>query len=187
MPLLVVLSRPPEAVAAHQVEGWLSTLLGESCSDPLIEEAVRLIHASRGGLPIQRLAGLLGIGRRQLARRFRAAIGIPPKAYSRITRFQEAVRCARKGRNWTEVAHECAYHDQAHLIHEFADCSQATPSSFIRGASRTPLTRFFNARGRERLAANTFYLQTPGEPSASRSSRNGTLVVNPGEAATRPM
>jgi AraC-like DNA-binding protein len=57
-----------------------------------VAEAVRRIEASDGPLPIGDLAERLEIGERQLQRRFRRAVGLTPKQFSRIRRFRACAR-----------------------------------------------------------------------------------------------
>ena len=70
--------------------------------------------------------------------RFKAQVGVSPKRYCRIRRFQQAVARAHRGRpvDWAQVALDCGYYDQSHFIHEFRAFSGLTPTAYQ--ASRTP-------------------------------------------------
>ena len=76
----------------------------------LLDQSVNEIERHRGQIRIDMLARELGVSRRDLERRFLHAVGISPKAFSRIVRFEHACREARRlaWRDWSRVAAECA-------------------------------------------------------------------------------
>jgi AraC-like DNA-binding protein len=54
-----------------------------------------------------------------------------PKVYARVVRFEAALKRKKQapGLRWTDVAHELGYHDQMHMVHDFALLAGATPST----------------------------------------------------------
>lgn len=111
--------------------------------DPGLEAALdRIIH-SHGRLRIGALAAYLGMSRRTLERRFDAGVGMTPKLFARITRFQHAFRQIQQTGpgTFSHVAHRCGYFDQAHLIRDFHDFAGTSPSRFF--ATRPTLADFF--------------------------------------------
>lgn len=74
-----------------------------------------------------------GVSRRHLARLFREQVGITPKLYCRIRRFQRVVHGIAAGAevDWTDVALAGGYCDQAHLGHEFRAFSGITPGDYL--------------------------------------------------------
>jgi AraC-like DNA-binding protein len=72
-----------------------------------------------------------GWGSASVERRFRYEIGIPPKLYARIVRFESALR--RKAEapetRWTDIAHALGYHDQMHMVHDFNRLSGDSPTA----------------------------------------------------------
>ena len=76
------------------------------------------------------LADRLGLGVRQFERRFRYEIGIPPKLYARIVRFEAALRlkAAAPETRWTDIAYALDYHDQMHMVHDFNRLSGDSPT-----------------------------------------------------------
>lgn len=99
--------------------------------DAVARAAVDLIRETRGNLPIAAVADRVGIGERQLQRRFRRAVGLTPKEFARIRRFRSAVAEVLAGRvEWSRVAHEFGFADQAHLSREFADITGFAPLAF---------------------------------------------------------
>ena len=79
------------------------------------------INLRRGCVRVTDLARRAGLGTRQFERRFRHEVGIPPKLYIRIARFEAALRFreAAPEMRWTDIAHDLRYHDQMHMVHDF--------------------------------------------------------------------
>ena len=77
------------------------------------------------------LACSTGLGVRQFERLFRREVGMPPKLYARIVRFEAALRhkAASPARRWTDVAHVLGYHDQMHMVHDFNQLSGGSPTA----------------------------------------------------------
>jgi AraC-like DNA-binding protein len=75
----------------------------------------------------------VGLSPRAFIRRFAAEVGLTPKLFCRIRRFQQALRLARDGRpsSWAHVALDCGYYDQAHFIRDFRAFSGFTPTAFL--------------------------------------------------------
>jgi AraC-like DNA-binding protein len=96
-----------------------------------VDAAVQQIVSNQGRVRILDLARHAGLGLRQFERRFADDLGISPKLYARIIRFEAAVRkrAVSSCVNWTTVAHELEYHDQMHMIHDFQLLSGENPTS----------------------------------------------------------
>ena len=96
--------------------------------------ATHLIDAKKGRVRIPDVASTLGIGQRQFQRDFDARYGMGPKLYARIVRFQAALDSKARSatKSWTDVACEFGYHDQMHLIHDFAEFTSGTPTQTLR-------------------------------------------------------
>jgi AraC-like DNA-binding protein len=88
------------------------------------------LHHHRGCLPISGLAQMAGLSLRQFERRFTAEVGMSPKLYARVVRFEAALENKKRSPalRWTDIAHDLGYHDQMHMVHDFRQLSGATPS-----------------------------------------------------------
>lgn len=77
-----------------------------------------------------------GLSHRRFIAQFRHAVGLAPKLYLRVLRFQRALRLIRQGRvaSLAEIAAEAGYSDQAHFNREFLEFAGATPTSYLRRA-----------------------------------------------------
>jgi AraC-like DNA-binding protein len=96
----------------------------------IVNAATRVLSGS-GCVRVSDLAHHAGLGIRQFERRFRYEIGIAPKLYARIVRFEAALRrkAAAPETRWTDIAHALGYHDQMHMVHDFNRLSGNTPTA----------------------------------------------------------
>jgi len=99
--------------------------------DSLVEESLRLIHNSVGTITVKALLKSLDISERQFERRFCQVVGMPPLAYLRVRRFNEAIRLMKTGQydTLTEIAHTLKFHDQSHFIRDIKTFTGITPKS----------------------------------------------------------
>ena len=94
-----------------------------------LEAAMGAMISRQGCLRVQALADGMGLSLRQFERRFTTHLGISPKVYARILRFEAAIhRRSISAGTWTSIAHELGYCDQAHMIHDFRSLSRERPS-----------------------------------------------------------
>jgi AraC-like DNA-binding protein len=78
---------------------------------------------------IATLSEHVGLSARRFTRLFTLEVGLTPKIYSRIQRFQRVLQALDgRGGDWTELAQSCGYFDQSHLIHECRSMSGFTPT-----------------------------------------------------------
>jgi AraC-like DNA-binding protein len=96
-----------------------------------IANAAMEVLLTSGCVRVSDLAHNAGFGIRQFERRFRYEIGIPPKLYARIVRFEAALRrkVAAPETRWTDIAHALGYHDQMHMVHDFNRLSGDSPTA----------------------------------------------------------
>ncbi len=78
-----------------------------------------------------------GFSVKQIERKFIAEIGLTPKLFSRIVRFQDSLTQIQQYEKLTNLALDAGYYDQAHFIHEFKYFSGLSPSSFVGTGAKT--------------------------------------------------
>lgn len=111
-------------------------LLNEFCGrlaiDPCVAFAVEAMVASPDGLSIGRMNEQIGYSAKHFTQMFRRQIGVTPKAFLKIMRFQKAVRTIDTANeiDWTGIAHDCGFYDQAHFINDFKHFSGFTPEQY---------------------------------------------------------
>lgn len=95
--------------------------------------AIREVNQSNGELRIAWLAESVCLSYKQFQRIFMEHIGINPKDFVRTVRFQQALYIlqTRPDTPFSQLAHECGYYDQSHMVNEFKTFSGYTPSEYI--------------------------------------------------------
>ncbi len=82
---------------------------------------------------------------KQLIVHFKKYVGLTPKYYHRILRFNEILKKVNENENisWTDIAYSCDYSDQSHFIKEFFLFSGFNPQEFIKMDFNKDQTNFF--------------------------------------------
>lgn len=121
-----------EAQSATQCIALIEGRLCNPGDTGLVQRLCTSIVAQAGQLRMDDLAFQAGISPRQLRRLFLEEIGVAPKHFCRVIRFRNSLsRWSQAGRaEWTQVALDCGYYDQAHFINEFRQFSGYTPGEF---------------------------------------------------------
>lgn len=89
----------------------------------------KIAYRSRGQASVETLAAEAHVSNRTLERIFKENVGIPPKEFLRIIRFQEVLRQLRQAEeSLLRIAFELGYYDHAHLTNEFKKYAGILPS-----------------------------------------------------------
>ena len=128
--------------ALAEAPGWASrfALLDRALAErldrgpraaPEVGWAWRELCRTGGRTGVAALTAATGWSHRHLATRFRQQVGLSPKAFGRVLRFQRAVDLLRAPAPpaLAEIAASCGYFDQAHLNRDFRDMAGATPTA----------------------------------------------------------
>lgn len=104
----------------------------DSRNSQLIEQALELIFREKGVVSVSDLISALDVGERKLERLFNKYVGLSPKFYSRIIRFNYIFQLIQKQKlSWSEVAQLSGYYDQSHFISNFQEFSGEEPSTYF--------------------------------------------------------
>jgi AraC-like DNA-binding protein len=100
---------------------------------PEVAWAWRRMTATGGKLLVGRLAKEVGWSHRHLISRFKQQVGLPPKTAARLVRFDTVWRrlATHPPVRWDQIADECGYADQAHLIRDFHQFTGVSPAAFL--------------------------------------------------------
>jgi AraC-like DNA-binding protein len=81
-----------------------------------------------------------GYSHRRFIVLFDRAVGLTPKVYCRVRRFQRVLERAasKQSKSWVDLALDEGYSDQSHLIRQFKEFSGVTPSEYQRLAPISP-------------------------------------------------
>lgn len=120
---------------AQEKTSLVESLLGSAALDlipknALTERAIKLLETRNGQVKVKELAEQLGVSRRTLERLFVEHVGVAPKKFARILRFQNVLTIlrARHFRDFTDLAFACGYADHSHLIKDFKALTGRLPS-----------------------------------------------------------
>jgi transcriptional regulator GlxA family with amidase domain len=86
---------------------------------------------------VRGVARRVGLSQRRFIQVFTAEVGLTPKLYGRVRRFQRARELVRKATapDWAAVAVACGYFDQSHLIRDFGQFSGLSPVAHLHQRS----------------------------------------------------
>ncbi len=121
----------------RDVQGADQHGVNQAAIRPATESVSVIVHTARaiirneGAVRVSDIVHQTGLGLRQFERRFAHEIGVSPKLYARIIRFEAALqwRATSPSLSWTDIAHELGYHDQMHMVHDFTRLSGDSPDA----------------------------------------------------------
>ena len=125
-----LLEQPTPAARLRTLEAiLLARVVRPLAPDPALTLA---ISALERGTPVAAVAARLGWSARRLIAGFDAQVGLTPKRFARVRRFQRVLTAITSGAAtpWAELALACGYFDQAHLIHDFNAFSGLHPTAY---------------------------------------------------------
>lgn len=121
----------------HQVEilsGYLSNLLriNDPQADKFFPYVLSKMIESKGNISLKALQEELCMTERSFERKFRQAVGMPPKLFTRICRFQASLSQLRNGQfdKLSDIAFENDYADQSHFIRAFKEFAGFSPNKY---------------------------------------------------------
>lgn len=113
------------------LEAFLLTL--PFAHDPVVERALAMLSTGADDdARVAVVARSLALSERQLERRFLSRVGITPKRFASLRRFERAVQLARSAPSLTQVALDAGYYDQSHFIRDFQRFAGAPPGTVLR-------------------------------------------------------
>jgi len=130
-----LLEAPTPAAALRTLEAvLLARAVRPLERDPALAYA---LDALDGPARIGDVTDRLGMSPKRFLRRFSAEVGLTPKRFARVRRFRRVLGAVERGRavEWAQVALDCGYFDQAHMIHDFRAFSGINPTAY---RPRTP-------------------------------------------------
>jgi AraC-like DNA-binding protein len=82
----------------------------------------------------------IGLSSRHFIQIFSQEVGLTPRLFCRVQRFQEVLRQIGKAQQvgWTNIALTCGYFDQSHFIHDFQAFSGLNPTTYLLQRSEHP-------------------------------------------------
>lgn len=136
LPAFAALGAELPGLALDDAVARLATLLGARRSGRPDPRVRRFVEATLDdpNRPVPELATLAGLGHDALLDAVHAAIGVTPKAFADLVRFDRFVDLAARAaeRGWAALAVESGFYDQSHLIRVFRRFTGLTPAAYVR-------------------------------------------------------
>lgn len=122
-----------ETVEDFLLTQFHSTLIVNPCVAFALDQ---MIHRP-DGLNIGRMNQKIGYSQKHFIGMFKKQVGITPKAYLKIMRFQKAVSQIEtvSDPDWISLSQDCGFYDQAHFINDFRLFSGFTPEAYAQKKS----------------------------------------------------
>jgi AraC-like DNA-binding protein len=128
---------------AERVAGILALAQRRFRSATRVPSSLRValahIAVAEGNVRVSSLVDRIGVTRQHLARQFAAHVGMTVKQFARVKRAEAAraralaARATHPGNvNWSVIAQQAGYYDQAHFIRDFKALTGLTPGKWIR-------------------------------------------------------
>jgi AraC-like DNA-binding protein len=108
---------------------------------PAVAHALASRAADESAARVAEVQRASGYSPRHFIALFRSAVGLKPKHYYRIRRFNSTVRsmAAADGNGLGDIAAAAGYSDQAHLTREFREFAGVAPTQYRPGGADRPL------------------------------------------------
>lgn len=128
-----LLEQPTPEAKFHALEEFLLRVARGLERSAAVRHALRRFMAVPHESSMRAVAAELGISHKHFIAQFRDEVGLTPKRFCRIRRFQHVLRQIEehKAIEWADVASACGYYDQAHFIHDFQGFSGLNPSAYL--------------------------------------------------------
>lgn len=116
---------------------WL-TRRGTAAAHPVVVHALRALERAPTALRVGALHAELPMSGRHVTQLFRESVGMAPKRFARVQRFQRVLRGldAHAEPVLAQLALAAGYHDQAHMAREFRELAGLSPSRYRQARAR---------------------------------------------------
>ncbi len=110
------------------------TKLGIAQDPTVMPEIIAHIHGHGGDVAIRTISEQFGLNYKRLQRMFKLYVGMTPKMYCRIVRFNQSFKAFEnlQEKKLTSVAYDCGYFDQMHFIRDVKYFTGAAPQKVFR-------------------------------------------------------
>lgn len=117
----------------HRFENYLSNLIDQNFNpNPAVLYSAQQLQQMNGKTAISAIRGKTGYSRRRFSELFKTTLGITPKQFAKICRFQHSLQLIQQKSKpkWTELTHQCGYYDQSHFIRDFQEFAGISPGEY---------------------------------------------------------
>ena len=102
--------------------------------DNCISAISNKLYLSRGSLSVKDCCNMANMSMRNFERNFKEQLGVSPKEYAKLLRYENAIRSKAKDskKSWTTISYECGYFDQAHMLKDFYQFAGFGPKELFK-------------------------------------------------------
>lgn len=102
--------------------------------NPCVEFAINEMRTRPDEINIGRMNAKIGYSQKHFTHLFRSQVGVTPKSYLKIMRFQKALLEIEKAPfvDWGKISQDCGFYDQSHFINNFKTFSGFTPEQYAQ-------------------------------------------------------
>lgn len=125
----------------QDIERVLDKLINPGFSiKPIVACATREIIQNQGDFNVKSFCLRNGIHKSTLEKNFLAQVGLRPKEFAAIVRFNYTHSKLKSGQfeSLTQLALNCGYYDQSHMIKDFKRFSNSSPTKFLKARLLLP-------------------------------------------------
>ena len=122
---------------------FMQRLSDAACNYQRTQHAIRQI-INQPQISVNALAENACLGYRQFKRVFTNYVGMSPKEYYRVVRFQRALYLLQKNpeMEFVDLTYSCGFYDPSHLAKDFKEFTGCSPTQYL--SSRSPYSTFFS-------------------------------------------
>lgn len=109
-----------------------------------ISHNIKMITQFNGIITTEQLASEACLSRKQHERIFKQMVGLAPKQFLKVIRFQYAIYSHQQfpHESLTELAYRCGFYDQSHMINDFREMTGITPKQYFKDCN-APVSDYF--------------------------------------------
>ena len=116
------------------INAWIGNLILENktvLTNP-VHYATSQLLKTNGAIPLQEIQKELQVCQRTFQRKFEQQVGVSPRLFARICRFQHSLALVKANgfEKLSDIAYETGYADQSHFIRTFKEFTGLTPLDF---------------------------------------------------------
>lgn len=141
------------------IESYLFRKIGDKSTYRELDQIIHYLFQSKEAKSLKDISSHFYLTERTMRRRFINGIGISPKLFSKLVRFQKALKLIAGAQklNLGTIALELGYYDQAHFIHEFTEFYGHSPKNFMK-EKRSVLGKYYDKNNGMSQNANLAYV-----------------------------
>lgn len=123
------------------VETFLLALVSKlKITEHPVDRVAKIILQHPENLSLDWLSGQAFLCPRQFERKFKEHIGICPKTFARIARMHKTYKMhyLHPHKDWLTIALACGYHDYQHLVRDYKEFANTTPTALFEADKKAP-------------------------------------------------